>query len=109
MRREFNAFWNRPAGKSVWFSRRAEKGGVTKEVIFGAVNRVSRTCSKIPKLLGDAGYHRAAHLVAGHFPPNIPILSLQPLQTAVRTSDMPITSNSGMLILFTKIGKINSP
>jgi hypothetical protein len=42
-------FLERLVGKSAWFSRPAGKGGVTKEVIFGTGNRVSRRCSKNPK------------------------------------------------------------
>ena len=50
MSREFEYFWNTPVRGSAWFSRPAEKGGVTKEVIFGTLNRVSQRCSNDPKM-----------------------------------------------------------
>jgi hypothetical protein len=42
------AFLELSFGKATWFLRRAEKGGVTKEVIFGTPNRVSQGCSNNP-------------------------------------------------------------
>jgi hypothetical protein len=48
------AFLEHRVYDSTWFFRPAEKGGVTKEVICGTLNRVSQTCSKNPKINGRA-------------------------------------------------------
>jgi len=45
---QIRAFLEQAVGNFAWFSRRAKKGGVTKEVIFGTVNHVSRACSNNP-------------------------------------------------------------
>lgn len=48
MRREFDHFWNARSQRLACFFRALGLHGVTKEMIFGTVNRVWRTCSKIP-------------------------------------------------------------
>jgi hypothetical protein len=47
-------FLERLVYNSTWFSRSAEKRGVTKEVIIGTVNRVWRCCSNNPKFMAIA-------------------------------------------------------
>jgi hypothetical protein len=48
------AFLARLVDDSIWFSRLATKGGVTKKVFFGTWHRVSRRCSKTPKFARDS-------------------------------------------------------
>jgi chemotaxis methyl-accepting protein methylase len=48
------AFLERLVVNVTWFFRPFEKGGVTKEVIFGTPIRVSRTCSNNPKFMATA-------------------------------------------------------
>ena len=43
-------YLERAVVKVARFSTSAEKGGVTEEVIFGTVNRVSQVCSNNPKM-----------------------------------------------------------
>jgi hypothetical protein len=50
MRREFDDFWNSQQQTSPGFSEPIATRGVPLKVIFGTGNRVSRTCSKNPKL-----------------------------------------------------------
>jgi hypothetical protein len=48
--RKFEVFWNTGASEIAWFCRADRNMRVTKEVIFGTPNRVSRRCSNNPKL-----------------------------------------------------------
>ena len=66
MRREFEHFWNRGCANSPGFPGLPRKE-VTMKVIFGTRNRVSRGCSKNPKIqnCGNCGSHETVSHATG--------------------------------------------